>query len=135
MPTILTLTTLTLTLITFCTLIASSAAAPRVVRSKTTQNQVAPALTRLRAQQPVVVQQVMKGGGEVRHANVEVSNVGSAVASGIQVYIEQSGGVAYVLRGPSKLHPRERGVYTLRSRVMAGPGSWRVVTRCTTCRR
>lgn len=123
------------TLYIFSALTNSSVAAPKSSRATAVVEVASSVLTRLRAQQPVLVQRNVPGGSELRHANVEVANVGSVAATGVQVHLEHAGGVAYALRGPKKLLPRERGIYTLNARVAAGPGSWRVVARCSSCRR
>jgi septum formation inhibitor MinC len=144
MPLIATLATLFATLIAFSTLTAPSLADPRTsVGSYAKLAKVARELgaapaapeTRLRAQQPTIVQRTVRGGAELRHVNVEVANVGSVSAKGIQVYIHQASGIAHALRGPKELLPRQRGTYLLNSRVVGGTGTWSVVARCSTCRR
>jgi len=144
MPLIMTLVTLFATLFAFSSLTTSSAAAPRASSASTAKlgkattsagDHIFATETRLRAQQPVIVQRPVRGGAELRHANVEVANVGSISAKGVQVYLQQAGGVAYALKGPKELLPRECGTYILNSRVVSGTGSWSVVARCSTCRR
>jgi len=135
MPYIFTLVLVAAALFSFSSLTAPSAVASSRVRPTPTPDSAAFVLTRLRAGQPVIAQEVGRGARQVRHANVEVTNVGGAVASNIQVALEQPGGVAYPLRGPKKLQPRERAVYVLSSRGIAGSGSWNVVMRCANCRR
>jgi hypothetical protein len=135
MPYIFTLVLVFATLFSFSSLTAPNAVASNRVRPTPTPDPAAFVLTRLRAGQPVIAQEVGRGARQVRHANVEVTNVGGAVASNIQVALEQPGGVAYPLRGPKKLQPRERAVYVLSSRGVAGSGSWNVVMRCSNCRR
>lgn len=138
---LLTITTIVATILTFSSL-TSSNAAPRGARpAKPKINPVVTPLiyatptpfTRLRAAQPVVVKRAGKGLVELRHVNVEVSNVGQVAATGIQVSFEQTGGLAYTLRGPKTLAPRARAVYILNSKVLAGQGSWNVVSRCANC--
>jgi len=144
MPLMMTLVKLVATLFAFAGLTTSSAAAPKVSYGGSSKlGRVAagatPPLsesqTRLRAGQPVIIQRIIRGGAELRHANVEVANVGSVSAKGVQVYLQQSSNVAYALRGPRELSPHERGTYILNSRVLSGTGSWSVVVRCSTCRR
>lgn len=135
MPYIFTVLLVFAALFSFSSLTASTAVAHKGVRPTPTPDTSAFALTRLRAGQPVVAQEVGRGVRQIRHANVEVVNVGGVVANGIQIALEQSGGVAYPLRGPRKLQPRERAVYVLSSRGVAGSGSWNVVLRCSNCRR
>jgi hypothetical protein len=135
MPYLFTVVTVLATLLVFGAL-SHSDAVPRTPRKDASVVEVAEVgVTRLRAQQPVIVQRLVRGGSELRHANVTVTNVGATTATGVQVHLEQAGGVAYALRGPKKLAPRERGLYVLNTRVVAGPAGWTVVTRCTTCRR
>jgi hypothetical protein len=140
----MTLVTLFATLCVFSSLTTSSAAAPRASSGVSTKlgkaateagTQIFATETRLRAQQPVIVQRTVRGGAELRHVNVEVANVGSVSAKGVQVHIQQAGGVAYALKGPKELLPRERGTYILNSRVVGGTGAWSVVSRCSSCRR
>jgi hypothetical protein len=140
----MTLVTLFTTLLAFSSLTLSSFAVPRASSGATTKlgkvtpgagTQIFTTETRLRAQQPVVVQRTLRGGVELRHANVEVANVGSVSAKGIQVYIQQAGGVAYALKGPKELLPHEHGTYILNSRVVGGTRAWTVQARCSTCRR
>lgn len=135
MPYIFTVVTLLATLFAFSSLTLSNAAPRARLKDKGAAELPAPSVTRLRAQQPIIVQRSVRGGSELRHANVTVTNVGAASATGIQVQLEQAGGVAYALRGPKKLAPRERGLYVLNSRVVGGAGAWTVVAHCTTCRR
>jgi hypothetical protein len=132
-----TILTVLATISLFSSLTANSFAAPKRAKAPpVVEADSAQTLTRLRAQQPILVKRTVRGGGvEVRHANVEVANVGSVTASDVQVYLEQVGGVAYALRGPKKLFARQRALYILNSRVVAGAGSWQVVTRCSSCRR
>ena len=135
MPYIFTVVLVFAALFSFSSLTASNAVAHKGVRPTPTPETASFALTRLRAGQPVVAQEVGRGARQVRYANVEVANVGAVEASGIQVALEQSGGLTYPLRGPRKLQPRERAVYVLSSRGVAGSGSWNVVLRCSNCRR
>jgi hypothetical protein len=129
------------TILTLSNLTASNAA-PR--EAKHAKHKSSPAIlplisvtpntfTRLRAAQPVILKRTGKGIVELRHVNVEITNVGSVRATGIQVSFEQNGGLAYTLRGPRTLEPRARAVYLLNSRVLAGQGSWNVVSRCANC--
>ena len=135
MPYILTIATVFATLFVFSSLTNSSAASRKPRQDVSTSRVSYDRPTRLRAQQPTLAQKTVRGGVELRHANVEVTNVGSSVASGIQVYLEQAGGIAYSLRGPTKLQPRERGLYTMSKRVIGNSGGWSVVARCSNCRR
>jgi len=137
MPYLFTIFTVLVTITLFSSLTATSFAAPKRAKVVATVEAHSPqTLTRLRAQQPILVKRAVRGGGvEVRHANVEVTNIGSVTASDVQVSLEQAGGVAYAMRGPKKLLARERALYVLNSRVIAGGGSWQVVTRCSSCRR
>jgi hypothetical protein len=135
MPYVFTVVTLLATLFAFSSLTASNAAPRARLKVASVAESAGPSTTRLRAQQPIIVQRAVRGGSELRHANVTVTNVGAATATGVQVHLEQPGGVAYALRGPKKLAPRERALYVLNSRVVGGPGAWTVVAQCTTCRR
>lgn len=144
MPIILTVALVFATIFTFSSLTTSSAADSRAssgaaiklghLASRTRSVLLAPE-TRLRAGQPVLVRRAIRGGAELRHANVEVANVGSVSAKDVQVYLQQTGGVTYALRGPKELAPRERGMYILNARVFGGTGTWSVMARCSTCRR
>jgi hypothetical protein len=138
---ILTFTAVVSTILTFSSLTASSATPRGAKHSKPKSPPVISPLisatptpfTRLRAAQPVVVKRAGRGLVELRHVNVEITNVGPVAATGIQVSFEQSGGLAYTLKGPKTLAPRARAVYLLNSRVLAGQGSWNVVSRCGNC--
>jgi len=115
--------------------LTNTLAAPRKGLAKATATP-RPALvekTRLRAKTPVIVQRVSRSAREVRYANVEVRNVGSIEASGVQVFLEQQSGIVVAMRGPKKLKAKERAVYFLNSRVVAGSGGWSVVARCANC--
>lgn len=135
MPYISTIITLLITIFSFSALISSSTATPQGKGKRAHKVSELSQLTRLRADQPVIVQQGVRGGFELRYANVNVTNVGSAVATGIHIHIEQAGGVAYSLRGPAKLQPKERGLYVLSRKVVATPRAWNVIARCSNCRR
>ena len=92
------------------------------------------ARTRLRAQQPVIVQRIGRASREIQHINVQVSNVGAGAASGIDVYVELPGGLSVPLKGPRRLHPGQRALYVLRAKVpILGAGAVRVVCMCEQC--
>jgi hypothetical protein len=115
--------------------LTSTLAAPRKVSAKAfaKSRPFIVEKTRLRAKTPVIIQRVSRSAREVRYANVEVINVGSTEAAGIQVFLEQQSGIIAVMRGPKKLKAKERAVYFLNSRLVAGPGGWSVVARCGNC--
>ena len=93
-------------------------------------------LTTLRASPPSFLVGGRGGNREVRYISVEVSNVGSAEASGIQVSIPGRAALSFPLRGPKKLSPGARSTYVSTVRVPVGVSLQpHAIATCSTCRR
>ena len=92
--------------------------------------------TRLRNSAPGILVASQGAVRELRFLSVEVQNIGGADARGIQVLARCGFGLVYPLKGPSRLLPRERGVYTLRGRAVLPPRSHiSVASTCANCSR
>jgi hypothetical protein len=92
--------------------------------------------TRLHARAPSVVYVSKRGQTQIEHINVEVTNVGTTAAVGVEVAAEWNGGIAYLLRGARRLGPRQRALYTLGTRrLLVSTGAPRIVARCANCKR
>ena len=93
-------------------------------------------LTRLRAGSPSFLTVSNRRGRELKHLNVEVKNAGQSKASGVEVWIEFSGGLAYPLRGAKSLQPGQVALYVLKgAAVPTTASSSRVIAQCANCRR
>jgi hypothetical protein len=93
-------------------------------------------LTRLRASPPSLLVGGRGGTQEVRYISVEVANVGTVEASGIQVSIPGGAALSFPLRGPKKLGVGMRGTYVSTVRVPVGVSLQpHAIATCSTCRR
>ncbi len=114
-------------------------AAPRKSRSTTVPSTIAmreEETTRLHAKTPSVVYVSKRGQTQIEHINVEVINVGTTPAIGVEVAAEWNGRIAYLLKGARRLGPGQRSLYTLGARrLFVGSGAPRIVARCGNCKR
>jgi hypothetical protein len=104
---------------------------PKVIEEAPVQR-----LTTLRASRPSFVVGGRGGQREVRYLSVEVANIGSVEATGIQVLLAGASALTFPLRGPKKLAAGARGVYVSTVRIPTGVSLQpHAIATCSTCRR
>lgn len=72
----------------------------------------------------------------VEHLSVSVSNVGLVAATQVDIVAEFSDGISYSLRGPRKLQPGQRSLYSLSGKkLVLRAGVPKIRTSCGSCAR
>lgn len=93
-----------------------------------------PQATRLRVGTPLVLYSRRRGHQTIEHLNVTVSNVGLAIATQVDVSAEFPDGIAYPLKGPRKIAPGQRCLYSLGGKkTVLRAQNPRIVTSCGSC--
>lgn len=117
----------------------SANAAPRkrsASASSATSLVKVPEATRLRAATPIVVFSRRRGQQMVEHLSVSVGNVGLSVATQVDVVAEFPDSISYSLRGPRKLQPGQRALFSLSGKkLVLRTGVPKIRTSCGSCGR
>lgn len=92
-------------------------------------------ISRLRVGEPAVLVEERRGTRVINYVSVEVKNISTVAAQDIQVSAGISSGPSFPMRGPKKLQPGQRAVYSTRAKLPVTGGGLRILANCATCRR
>jgi hypothetical protein len=83
-----------------------------------------------------VIYSKKRGHQTIEHLNVTVRNVGLAVATYVDVTAEFPDGITYSLKGPRKIAPGQRSLYSLGGRkTVIRVGNPKIIASCGSCLR